>query len=140
MKRRDFIALSAAISVAPALPAMASMTDYIEYRPGLVTKSLSDGETVFLDFSAPWCSTCAAQARVIDALKSENPAYAQAITFYNVDWDTYGFGKLATRLNIPRRSTLVVLKGDVELGRVVAGTSRAVIKELMDIALNAASV
>ena len=66
MKRRDFIALSAAISVAPALPAFASMADFIEYKPGLVTKSLKKGETVFLDFSAPWCSTCAAQARVID--------------------------------------------------------------------------
>jgi thioredoxin 1 len=139
MKRRDFIALSAAISVAPALPAFASMADFIEYKPGLVTKSLKKGETVFLDFSAPWCSTCAAQARVIDTLKAENSAYAQAITFYNVDWDTYSSGKLATRLSIPRRSTLVVLLGDEELGRVVAGTSRAVIKELMDIALNAAS-
>ena len=41
-------------------------------------------------------------------------------------------------LNIPRRSTLVVLKGDKELGRVVAETGRDKIKALMDTALAAA--
>jgi len=32
-----------------------------------------------------------------------------------------------------------VLKGDAELGRIVAGTSRATIQELMDTALSAAT-
>lgn len=34
--------------------------------------------------------------------------------------------------SIPRRSTLIVLRGDEELGRIVAGTSEAQIKGLMD--------
>jgi hypothetical protein len=41
-------------------------------------------------------------------------------------------------LNIPRRSTLVVLKGDQELGRIVAGTRKGDIKALLDRALQAA--
>jgi thioredoxin 1 len=42
-------------------------------------------------------------------------------------------------MNIPRRSTLVVLKGNKELGRIVAGTAKDDIKALMDLALQAAS-
>ncbi len=133
LNRRDFI-LSAAALVA-AGPALA----LTEYTPGLVQKELAEGKTVFLDFKASWCTTCAAQERVISALKAENPAYEQAISFINVDWDTYSNADLTKSLKIPRRSTLVVLKGDMELGRIVAGTGRDEIKALMDTALQAAT-
>ncbi|MDA5095042.1 thioredoxin family protein [Aliiroseovarius sp. KMU-50] len=133
MKRRDFLTFTAAALVAPA--ALQAAT---EYSPGLVQKALAEGKTVFLDFKASWCSTCARQERVINVLKSENPAYAANITFVNVDWDKYGRSDLAKSLNIPRRSTLVVLKGDKELGRIVAGTGKDQIKALMDTALAAA--
>jgi len=134
MKRRTFLSLSAGAVLAP----IAARAAVMEYTPGLVTEALARGETVFLDFKASWCTTCAAQERVINALKAENPAY-EAITFVNVDWDEHGKSALAKSLNIPRRSTLVVLKGDTELGRIVAGTSRADIKALMDTALTAAT-
>ncbi|MFN7222948.1 MAG: hypothetical protein ACK4MS_02895 [Paracoccaceae bacterium] len=55
-----------------------------------------------------------------------------------MDWDEYGKGKLSKSLKIPRRSTLVALKGQAELGRIVAGTSKADIKVLLDKALAAA--
>ncbi|SPF79141.1 hypothetical protein ALP8811_03078 [Aliiroseovarius pelagivivens] len=135
MNRRDFLSLTAAVSLVPALARAGSM----DYAPGLVTQALENGETVFLDFKASWCSTCAAQERVINALKAENPAYNDAITFIDVDWDKHGKSKLAKSLRIPRRSTLVVLKGDEELGRIVAGTSKADIQALMDTALTAAT-
>ena len=134
MKRREFIILSATGVVMP-VPSWPGTTGY---RPGLVQEELAAGKTVFLDFKASWCVTCAAQGRVINALKGENPAYEQQISFIDVDWDIYGRRKLSKSLKIPRRSTLVVLKGDQELGRIVAGTSRKAIKELMDIALAAA--
>ncbi|MCK0140036.1 thioredoxin family protein [Aliiroseovarius sp. F47248L] len=134
MKRRQFLTLTAAASFAPwAAQATA------DYSPGLVTKALDKGETVFLDFKASWCSTCAAQERVINALKAENPAYESSITFIDVDWDLHRKSKLTKSLRIPRRSTLVVLKGDQELGRIVAGTSKSDIKALMDTALTAAT-
>lgn len=137
MDRRSFLALAGSLALLPlARPAMAAP---MNYKPGLVTEKLKAGETVFLDFKADWCGTCRAQERVLDALKSENPAYEQAITFINVDWDTYGKSDLAKSLKIPRRSTLVVLKGNQELGRIVADTSKGSIKSLMDTALTAAS-
>jgi thioredoxin 1 len=133
MNRRDFLLTSAAaLTATPALAAT-------DYAPGLVDQELAAGKTVFLDFKASWCSTCAAQERVINALKSENPAYEQAISFIDVDWDAFQNAEITQRLNIPRRSTLVVLKGEQELGRIVAGTGRDEIKALMDTALSAAT-
>ena len=134
MNRRDFILLSTAAAV--ALPGVAVAA--ANYTPGLVQKHLDAGDTVFLDFKTDWCTTCAAQERVINALKSENPDYEKNIVFVNVDWDVHSGSDLSRSLKIPRRSTLVVLKGDQELGRIVAGTSKTDIKALMDTALKAA--
>ena len=134
MKRRDFLTLSAAATMLP-FAVQAAGADYTE---GLVEEALARGDVVFLDYFASWCGTCKAQERVIDALLAENPEYAEKVTFIRVDWDTYKNAPITVMNNIPRRSTLIVLKGDEELGRVVAGTSRAVIKGLMDTALAAA--
>lgn len=136
MKRRDFLVLSAAGAVALPYAAQAAPLDY---EPGLLKKRLNAGETVFLDFKADWCGTCRAQERVINALKSANPAYEANITFINVDWDVYGKSQLVARMRIPRRSTLVALKGDDELGRIVADTREEKIRELMDIALESST-
>jgi hypothetical protein len=54
-----------------------------------------------------------------------------------VDWDEDSSSPISTDYNIPRRSTLLVLKGDRELGRIVAGTGRGQIKELLDAGLTA---
>ncbi len=138
MKRRDFMVVTAAFGLVGATRLSAQARD-LTYVPGLVKKELAAGKTVFVDFYAPWCVTCRAQSRVIDALRAANPDYDANISFVTVDWDSYKNGKLARELAIPRRSTLVVLKGDKELGRVVAGTSKKVIKALLDTALAAAT-
>ncbi|MDJ0640197.1 MAG: thioredoxin family protein [Paracoccaceae bacterium] len=132
MDRRTFLASTAAVIAAG--PALA----FRNYGPGIVEKELKAGKTVFVDFAADWCSTCRAQEAKIRKLRKENPAYDANVTFIRVDWDKYGNSKLANRLNIPRRSTLVVLKGDQELGRIVAGTRENEIKALLDTALAAA--
>ncbi len=133
MYRREFLLVSvAAVAATPAI------AEKVDYAPGLVNRELAAGETLFLDFKAAWCSTCAIQERVIDTLRSSNPDYDRHILFVDIDWDRYRKAPLTRSLAIPRRSTLVVLKGDMELGRVVAATSESVIRELMNLALSAA--
>ncbi|MEM6388700.1 MAG: thioredoxin family protein [Pseudomonadota bacterium] len=132
LDRRSFILATAATAlVAPA----SAEAQTLDYTPGLVDQRLAAGETVFLDFAADWCSTCRRQERVIDELRAANPAYNSAITFVRVDWDQYGSGDLSRRLAVPRRSTLIVLRGDQELGRIVAGTSRSDIEALLNAGL-----
>ena len=135
MHRRRFLATSGAFVIAGSALAANGQA----YRRGLVEEELAAGKTVFIDFYTDWCSTCRVQGKVIRDLIAANPAYEQNITFVKVDWDRHAQSKLATRLNIPRRSTLVVLKGDEELGRIVAGTRKKDIKALMDTALAAAT-
>lgn len=134
MLRRNFLTLTAALALAPA--ALAAGT--LSYTDGLVDEALANGEVVFLDYKASWCGTCKAQGRVIEALKAADPAYEANVTFVNVDWDTWKDAPIRVMYDVPRRSTLLVLKGEDELGRIVAGTGQAEIKALMDLALAAA--
>lgn len=142
MKRREFLAMTGAVAGAAAvLPGAARAGDGVgvPYDPAALEAALDAGRTVFLDFYTTWCGTCDRQERVIESLQSENPAYDEHILFVAVDWDQHSRSDLARRLRIPRRSTLVVLKGRIELGRLVADTRPDRIKRLMDTALSAAT-
>ncbi|MEP5153374.1 thioredoxin family protein [Planktotalea sp.] len=132
MKRRSFIASAAALL---ALPTLASAEGFTDYTPGAIKAALDSGKTVLVDYSATWCSTCKRQERVINALRAADPAYDANLTFIKVDWDTYSRHDVTQSRNIPRRSTLIVLRGDQELGRIIAGTAESQIKALMDTAL-----
>ena len=125
-----------AASCVLATPAMALAAK--ASQPGVVKQLLAQGKTVFVDDTTEWCTTGAAQKRTLARLLKENPAYGAKIEFVTIDYDQFGRGELAKELGIPRRSTLVALHGDQELGRIVAGTSSKQIKALLDTALSAA--
>ena len=134
MNRRKFLVAAGA---ATFLPLRAQASEFVQYTPGYIETALIEGRTVFVDFSAKWCSTCQRQERVINEIRAQNPAYDDAMTFVKVDWDRYRGHEVTLSRNIPRRSTLLVLRGEEELGRLVAGTSRSQIRSLMDLGLQA---
>lgn len=129
MKRRHILVVALATLLAP-FPAFAA--EFVDYSPGVIESALDDGKTVLVDYSASWCSTCKRQERVINALRAEDPSYDAAMTFVKVDWDTYKNHEVTVFRSIPRRSTLILLRGEEELGRIVAGTAQSQIKGLMD--------
>ena len=137
MKRRTFLSTLAASAALPSLLRAGSAS--VDYAPGVIENALAEGKTLFVDYAADWCSTCARQERIINALREANPDYDKHVMFVRVDWDDYGNKPVSQSRRIPRRSTLLVLKGDQELGRIVAGTSEAEIKALLDTALKAAT-
>ena len=133
INRRHFLITTTAL-VAMPIAAFAS-EEWIDYKPGVIQSLLDEGKTVLVDYSAVWCSTCKAQEKVMDDLRDFNPAYNEAMVFVRVDWDDYGRHAVTTSRKIPRRSTLIVLRGSEELGRIVAGTRVADIEALMDLGL-----
>jgi thioredoxin 1 len=132
MKRRIFLSAVFSILIAPQV---GYAKERIFYSPGLAEAAIEEGKVVFLDFWTNWCTTCAAQDRVIRELRSNNQTYNSRITFITVNWDQYSDAQISKRLKVLRRSTLIAMKGSKELGRLVAATSRKDIKELMDKAL-----
>ncbi|EFO31615.1 thioredoxin domain-containing protein [Roseibium sp. TrichSKD4] len=133
MNRRHFISTATGLVFGAAVGfGTAHAGSELDYKPGLIKSHLDAGKTVFVDYSASWCGTCQRQARVINDLRKANPAYDKAMVFVRVDWDDFKTHEVTTSRQIPRRSTLLVLKGDEELGRIVAGTSVEQIKGLMD--------
>jgi thioredoxin 1 len=135
MNRRDLLIAATAAALVPAAAAHASA---LAFEPGLIDRELAAGRTLFLVWTASWCPTCAAQGRVISALNAENPAYQEAITFVDIDWDRWKNDEITARFNVPRHSTLLAVKGDQEIGRLLAQTGRAEIEALMNAALAAA--
>ena len=71
---------------------------------------------------------------MLQKLRASNPKYDETINFVLVDWDTFRSHAVITLRRIPRRSTLVLIKGGREK-RLVAKTSEQKIKELLDHAL-----
>ena len=72
---------------------------------------------------------------MLKQLRASSPEYNAKTTFMRVDWDTYRRHAVTTSRRIPRRSTFVLIKGGKEVGRLVAVTSEASIKGLLDKAL-----
>jgi thioredoxin 1 len=134
VNRRHFLGWTAAIMAAPAT-LLAAGNQTIEYTPGLIEQKLTAGETVLVDYAAAWCSTCKRQERVIAELRAANPAFDENITFVRVDWDEYRSQDVVVDRKIPRRSTLILLRGDQELGRIIAGTRKDEIKALLELGL-----
>ncbi len=135
MLRRTFLAASVGFIAAPFKALAGGWIEFSNSDP--INSALQAGKTVLVDYSASWCSTCARQERVINALRAENPAYDANLVFVRVDWDDFGRAPVTRDRRIPRRSTLIVLKGDQELGRIVAGTGKSQIKALLDTGLSA---
>lgn len=131
--RRQVLAGMAGLTIASIATGPAAALMIIPYSASELESLQASGKPYVINFHATWCPTCAAQQRVLDALQGESAAYA-AIPILRVDWDTYGDSDLARALAIPRRSTLVLMRGTTELGRLVAETRKERIAALLDLA------
>ena len=112
--------------------------DTLDYEPGMIKQALLNGETVIVEYGAHYCSACKAQARAINSLRAENPQYDENITFVRVEWTEYRDHEVATERNVPRMTTILLLKGNEEIDRIIAGNKNK-IKELLDLGLTSES-
>lgn len=132
--RRHILGLMAAAIIAlVASPGMAA-TKFVDYTPTVLADAKASGEAFLLDFYASWCATCKAQDRVLGELQVENPDYA-SVLIIRVDWDLEKRGPLVAEMAIPRRSTLVLMRGETELVRIVAQANKDDMARMLDKAL-----
>ena len=68
---------------------------------------------------------------MLKKLRAGYPEYNTTITFVLIDWDTYKNAEVTTSRSIPRRSTMVLIKGGKEIDRLVAQTDEQEIKSLL---------
>ena len=133
LKRRAFLGFALSLAMVLGVPT-ALTADKLDYTPEALAELKASGAPFLIDFYATWCSTCRAQEQAIDNLQTTKAAYG-AIPVIKVNWDHHSNGALARDLAIPRRSTLVLMRGEEELGRLVAQTGVSKIAALLDLGL-----
>lgn len=85
------------------------------------------GKPILVEVTAPWCPTCKAQAPTLARLKSDS-RFAGLVAF-NVDFDTQK--DLLAKFSVQKQSTLIVFKGNQEVGRSTGVTDAGAIESLL---------
>ncbi len=119
--------------VSALLLSSAALTHAIEFQPysaaALAAAQKAD-KPVALHFHADWCPTCRAQDKALQALKAEP---GLEVTVLKVNYDTEK--DLKRQYKVQSQSTMVVLRGDKERGRLVGDTAEAAIRTALKSAL-----
>lgn len=123
MIRAPLAAALVALTLA-AVPAVAA--EQVPYSASAFAAAQAAGKPVVVDVTAPWCSTCAAQKPIVQALLKE-PEFKNLVLLH-VDFDTQK--ALLRKLNVRAQSTFVVYKGRDEVGRSTGDTDKASIAAL----------
>jgi thioredoxin 1 len=89
--------------------------------------SQSDGKTILVEITAPWCPVCKAQKPILQGLWSR-PEFKD-YTVFDVDFDTQK--SVVRSFHATSQSTLIVFKGKTEIGRSVGDTDAASIEALL---------
>jgi thiol-disulfide isomerase/thioredoxin len=128
LNRRRTLALAAGLAAILAGPALAMSTKFTS--EGLLAAKAS-GKPVLVDVSAPWCPVCKAQKAVLAEL-GKMSKFA-GFTILEVDFDSQKDALKA--LKADKQSTLIVFKGDKEMGRIVGDARKESIEALLAKAL-----
>jgi len=117
------LAASAALFAAP----MAHAVERSPFDRASFDAAVAAGGPVLVDVFAPWCTTCKAQSKALDALFKQ-PDFAGYQVFV-VDYD--GERDVMRSFRANQRSTLIVYGGGAERGRVVGDTRPTSIEALL---------
>ncbi len=98
-----------------------------DFTPAAFEAAQKAGQPILVDISATWCSTCKAQALILNKLFAE-PKFKDLHVF-EIDFDSQK--DAMRRLGAQDRATLIVFKGSKEEGRSVFDTNQASIEALL---------
>lgn len=86
------------------------------------------GKPILIAIHASWCPTCKAQKPILGKLRAD-PRFKD-LAYFVIDFDSQK--KLVKHFGAQMQSTLIVFKGEKEVGRSVGDTSRASIYALVE--------
>jgi thioredoxin 1 len=123
---RTLFIIAAIVLLMAAAPAKSA--EWKDYSPEALAEAQSTGKPILVDVFAAWCSVCRAQNPILVQLTRE-PKYKDLVVF-KADFDNDK--KALKPLDVRSQSTLIVFKGDKEIGRSVGDTSQLSIEGLLD--------
>ena len=129
ISRRGAVAVALGFGALMVLPALA-LTGTKFTASGLADAQKA-GKAVLVEVGAPWCPTCKAQAPILGKLLGTDKF--KSFVKLDIDFDSQK-ADLKT-LGVQQQSTLIVYKGDKEVGRSTGDTNPASIEALMAKAL-----
>ena len=117
------LALSAALSFAVAASAM----DKKPFDQKAFDAAQAAGTPILVEVTASWCPVCKAQAPILSQLRGE--AKFKELVSFNIDFDSQK--DLLRKFNVQKQSTLIVFKGNQEMGRSTGDTNAGSIASLL---------
>jgi thiol-disulfide isomerase/thioredoxin len=87
----------------------------------------AQGKPVLVEVTASWCPVCKAQAPTLSKLRSD-PRFKDLISF-DIDFDSQK--DLLRKFNVSKQSTLIMFKGNQEVGRSTGDTNPSSIEALL---------
>lgn len=87
----------------------------------------ASGKSILIDVRAPWCPTCRRQAPIIQGLQQEKPE----LLVFEVDFDSAK--DALAKFRVRHQSTLIMFRGQKEVGRSTGDTDPASIRALVDL-------
>jgi thioredoxin 1 len=109
--------------LACAAPASAASQNFTQEAFAAAQKA---GKPIIVHVYAPWCPTCRAQEPAMQRVESD-PNYA-GVAMFRVDFDSQKNALKTLKAN--RQSTIIVFKGDKEVGRSIGVTDPGAISAL----------
>lgn len=128
MVRRSLLALAL---LAPLGLTAASAAETVPYTPEAFAAAQKAGQPILVEVSAPWCPICKSQKKVLAQLAND-PRFKE-LRIFDIDFDTQKDELKA--FNARMQSTLIVYKGETEVGRSVGETQPEWIEGLVEKAL-----
>lgn len=118
------VAVVFAVAVAGLMNAALASTPYSE---SAFKAAQASGAPILVEIHASWCPTCKAQMPIIDKLAAQSKF--KDLKIFRVDFDDQKAD--VKKFGAQMQSTLVVFKGNSEVGRSVGDTKEASIEALL---------
>jgi thioredoxin-like negative regulator of GroEL len=127
--RRIILCAIPVVALAAAAPVLAQ--DEQPFSARAFAAAQKAGQPILVEIHADWCPTCKAQKPILSELTGQQKFSHMVVL--RVDFDRQK--DVVKQLGAQLQSTLIVYKGDKEVGRSVGETKRDAIAALLDRAI-----